>query len=138
LQLLAEVELRELMAELGREISADRPITPEQLRDAGLPDLLDAVTFGHVADNHLHVNFLPRSQAGLALARRVYAHLTEAVIAMGGSPSAEHGIGKLKRAALRQRVGELGIAEMLAVKRAFDPRGCLGPGNLFEEADIAS
>lgn len=136
LQLLGESALRELLTELGCGIAADQPVTRQELRDAGLPESLEAVTFGHVADNHLHVNFLPRDSAGLALARSVYAHLTRVVIEMGGSPSAEHGIGKVKRAALRQRVGDSGIAEMLAVKRALDPHGCLGRGNLFEEADV--
>ncbi len=138
LKLLDESALRDLLEELGSGIGPDDPIAQAVLHAAGLPDSLEAVTFGHVADNHLHVNFLPRDPAGLALARYVYAHLTRVVIEMGGSPSAEHGIGKIKRAALRQRVGESGLAEMLAVKRALDPHGCLGPGNLFEVRDVVS
>ena len=137
LQLLDASALRTLLADLGFEIGPVDPISPQVLRAAGLPQSLEAVTFGHVGDNHLHVNFLPRDPAGLALARSVYSHLTRVVIEMGGSPSAEHGIGKIKRAALRQRVGEVGIAEMLAVKRALDPHGCLGRGNLFEESEVA-
>jgi len=102
---------------------------------SGYPARLDAVTFGHVGDNHLHMNFLPVDARGRELAEHVYAELTRRVIGLGGSPSAEHGIGKLKRAALRQRVGEAGFADMLRVKRALDPRGILGRGNLFE-ADV--
>ena len=137
LQLLDDVALRALVADLGFEIAQGDSVSEQVLRAAGLPQSLEAVTFGHVGDNHLHVNFLPRDLAGLALARSVYAHLTRVVIEMGGSPSAEHGIGKLKRAALRQRVGQVGIAEMLEVKRALDPHGCLGRGNLFEEREVA-
>jgi D-lactate dehydrogenase (cytochrome) len=137
LQLLDAQALRTLLAELGFEIGPGDPVSPEVLRAAGLPQSLEAITFGHVGDNHLHVNFLPRDKAGLALARSVYSQLTRTVIEMGGSPSAEHGIGKIKRAALRQWVGEAGIAEMLEVKRALDPHGCLGRGNLFEERDVA-
>lgn len=102
-----------------------------------LPERLDAVTFGHVGDNHLHMNFLPRNPGELLLARTVYAELARRVIAMGGSVSAEHGIGKTKRAALRQQVGESGYADMLAVKRALDPGHVLGRGNLFEEAELS-
>ncbi|MCP5041988.1 MAG: hypothetical protein GY944_13245, partial [bacterium] len=103
----------------------------------GAPTSLDTVTFGHVGDNHLHVNFLPVDARGLELAEHVYAELTRRVIALGGSPSAEHGIGKLKHAALRQYVGEVGLRDMLRVKRALDPRGVLGRGNLFElPADV--
>jgi D-lactate dehydrogenase (cytochrome) len=101
---------------------------PEQ---AGIPDQLDTVSFGHIGDNHLHVNFLPTSPAGLALARAVYAQLTRRAIALGGTPSAEHGIGKIKHAALRELVGAEGIEGMRRVKRALDPSGCLGRGNLF-------
>jgi FAD/FMN-containing dehydrogenase len=136
LQLLDEASLRVLLGDIGFEIGPDYPVSSEVLGAAGLPQSLEAVTFGHVGDNHLHVNFLPRDFKGLALARSVYAHLTRVVIEMGGSPSAEHGIGKIKRAALRQRVGEVGMAQMLEVKRALDPHGCLGRGNLFEERNI--
>jgi D-lactate dehydrogenase (cytochrome) len=138
LKLLDESALRELLEELGAGIDPEAPIAQAVLHSAGLPDSLEAVTFGHVADNHLHVNFFPRDPASLALARYVYAHLTRVVIEMGGSPSAEHGIGKIKRAALRQRIGVSGLDEMLAVKRALDPHGCLAPGNLFEVRDVVS
>jgi D-lactate dehydrogenase (cytochrome) len=137
LSLLDEVELRALLVAVGSAAQPDQPVTEQVLHAAGLPQNLEAVTFGHVGDNHLHVNFLPRDGAGLALARAVYAHLTKVVIDLGGSPSAEHGIGKIKRAALRQRVGEAGYAEMLEVKRALDPHGCLGRGNLFEEGEVS-
>lgn len=104
---------------------------------AAPPATLDAVSFGHVSDNHLHVNFLPQSEPELLLARSVIAELTHVAVGMGGSVSAEHGIGKTKRAALRQQVGECGVNEMLAVKKALDPRLVLGRGNLFEYLDPA-
>ena len=119
--LLTAGERRALLADLGARDRAQ----------AGLPRRLAVVAFGHIGDNHLHVNFLPESAAGLALARAVYAHLTRRAIGLGGSPSGEHGIGKIKRGALRECVGERGIAGMRAVKRVLDPAGCLGRGNLF-------
>lgn len=105
--------------------------------NAGYPANLEAVTFGHVGDNHLHMNFLPGSGAARVLSEHVYAELTRRVIALGGTPSAEHGIGKIKRAALRQRLGDVGYAEMLQLKRALDPNGSLGRGNLFDECETA-
>ncbi len=136
LQLLGPASLRGLFEATGSDVGPDAPVTAAVLRAAGLPDSLEAVTFGHVGDNHLHVNFLPHDAAELALARSVYAHLTGVVIELGGSPSAEHGIGKIKRAALRQWAGETGTAQMLEVKRALDPHGCLGRGNLFEPDEV--
>jgi D-lactate dehydrogenase (cytochrome) len=119
--LLGVDERAEVLSELG----------VRRREDAPLPEALDTVTFGHIGDGHVHVNFLPVSAAGLVLARAVYAHLTDAAIAFGGSPSAEHGIGKIKHDALRALVGEEGIAQMRAVKCALDPTGGLGRGNLF-------
>jgi D-lactate dehydrogenase (cytochrome) len=129
--LLDSEEVRALFGELGRPPPADPSSDDPAWDSAGLPAELHTVTFGHVGDNHLHVNFLPESAPALALARSAYDHLTRAAIAVGGSPSAEHGIGKIKHAALCQLVGDEGVAQMRAVKRALDPAGCLGRGNLF-------
>ena len=51
---------------------------------------------------------------------------------MGGSVSAEHGIGKLKTAFLEMMYGPEGIAQMRRLKEVFDPEGRLNPGNLFQ------
>jgi D-lactate dehydrogenase (cytochrome) len=52
---------------------------------------------------------------------------------MGGSPLAEHGVGRspVKQALLRLMYGEEGIEQMRAVKRALDPSWKLAPGVLF-------
>ena len=55
------------------------------------------------------------------------------VVKVGGTISAEHGIGKLKRDYLRELYGEDHLKEMAALKRAFDPAGILGRGNIFAE-----
>ena len=56
---------------------------------------------------------------------------------MGGSPLAEHGVGRspVKQALLRLMYGERGVEEMRAVKRALDPVWKLAPGVLFPEAN---
>ncbi|OGV72304.1 MAG: hypothetical protein A3K19_02575 [Lentisphaerae bacterium RIFOXYB12_FULL_65_16] len=92
---------------------------------------LDYVVFGHIGDNHLHINILPRNPAEYAAGKELYQSFARDVVAMGGSPAAEHGIGKLKTGFLKIMYGEDGVAQMLAVKRVFDPDLRLGKGTLF-------
>ncbi|MDI6774221.1 MAG: FAD-binding oxidoreductase [Verrucomicrobiota bacterium] len=89
------------------------------------------VIFGHIGDNHLHVNILPDSVEEYRRGKELYLEWARAVVKIGGSVSAEHGIGKLKTALLREMCGEAGIAQMLAVKRLLDPDLLLNRGNLF-------
>ncbi|MBR5998990.1 MAG: hypothetical protein IK043_00915, partial [Candidatus Methanomethylophilaceae archaeon] len=51
---------------------------------------------------------------------------------LGGSPSAEHGIGKLKRDYIRMMYGEKGIEEIRSLKRYFDPNMILNRGDMIE------
>ena len=92
---------------------------------------LDYVMFGHIGNNHLHVNILPKSAEEYARGKALYLEWAEWVVRRGGTISAEHGVGKLKRDMLRLMYGDRGIEEMRAVKRVFDPRGLLNPGDLF-------
>lgn len=92
---------------------------------------LEYVIFGHVGDNHVHVNLLPRTLADYEYGKALYLGWARAVVDMGGSVSAEHGIGKLKVPLLRLMIGEKGIEAMKQIKRVFDPAGILNPGNLF-------
>ena len=97
---------------------------------------LEYVIFGHAGNNHVHVNILPRDMQEYDRGKALYLDWAKSVVAMGGTVSAEHGIGKLKTAMLRVMYGDAGIEEMRAVKRCFDPRGRLNPGNLFEVDDV--
>ena len=89
--------------------------------------------FGHIGDNHVHVNILPRDDEEAARAREIYLKFIRRAVAVGGTISAEHGIGKLKREYLRELYSEEQLREMAALKRAFDPAGILGRGNIFAE-----
>lgn len=91
---------------------------------------LDHVIFGHLGDNHLHINLLPGPEE-VARARAVYDTLAARVLEWGGTVSAEHGIGKLKKDYLAKMVGAEGLGDMQTIKRALDPAGLLGRGNLF-------
>ncbi len=94
---------------------------------------LEYVVFGHIGNNHVHVNILPRNMADYEAGKRLYLAWARAAIGRGGSISAEHGVGKLKIALLEEMYGRDGVAQMRAVKRVFDPGWRLNRGNLFSE-----
>jgi FAD/FMN-containing dehydrogenase len=88
--------------------------------------------FGHVGDGNIHYNLLqPQGMAGEAFyARRdeVQRIVLDVVEALGGSISAEHGIGRLKRAELARRKSPVELALMRQLKATLDPKGILNPG----------
>jgi D-lactate dehydrogenase (cytochrome) len=94
---------------------------------------LEWAGFGHVGNNHVHINILPRDMDDLQNALGLYRMFAEKAVAFGGTVSAEHGIGKLKAKFLKTMFGPAEIEEMRAVKRALDPQLLLNPGNIFEE-----
>lgn len=85
------------------------------------------VLFGHVGDGNLHVNVLGPPPDDARVDDAVLALVAE----MGGSISAEHGIGIAKRAALARVRTPAEIEAMRAIKRALDPSGILNPGVLL-------
>jgi D-lactate dehydrogenase (cytochrome) len=89
--------------------------------------------FGHIGDNHVHVNILPRNDDESTRAWEIYRTFIGRAVEVGGTISAEHGIGKLKREYLRELYGVKHLREMAALKQAFDPGGVLGRGNMFSE-----
>lgn len=97
---------------------------------------LEYVIFGHIGDCHLHANMLPKSDAEAATARHIYGRCVAQAIMLGGTVSAEHGIGKLKRKYLSAMMGERYLNEMAQIKLALDPKGILGRGNIFDEASL--
>jgi FAD/FMN-containing dehydrogenase len=83
--------------------------------------------YGHIGDGNLHVNVVgppPDDEA-------VDAAVLELAITMGGTISAEHGIGVAKTEWLRADRGEADVSAMRAIKRALDPDGILNPGVLL-------
>jgi D-lactate dehydrogenase (cytochrome) len=101
----------------------------QRLQEEGL----EAVMFGHIGDNHIHVNILPRSMDEYLKGKQLYLEWAKEVVAKGGTISAEHGVGKMKISMLREMIGDSGVRQMQLVKQLFDPAGILCPGNLFEE-----
>jgi D-lactate dehydrogenase (cytochrome) len=94
---------------------------------------LEWAAFGHIGNNHVHINILPRDMADLQKALVLYQMFAEKAVAFGGSVSAEHGIGKLKVKFLKTMFSAKDIEEMRAVKQALDPQLLLNPGNIFDE-----
>ncbi len=92
---------------------------------------LDHVLFGHIGDNHLHLNLLPKSVDELEEARSWYREICRKAVSLGGSVSAEHGIGKLKRAHLADMLGPATLSQFNALKRELDPAWVLGRGNIL-------
>lgn len=91
--------------------------------------------FGHVGDGNLHVNVMKPDDldvdAFLARTHEADEALFELVRGFGGSVSAEHGIGLLKRPWLRFSRSPAELATMRAVKAALDPHGTLNPGKVL-------
>jgi FAD/FMN-containing dehydrogenase len=90
------------------------------------------VIFGHIGDAHVHVNILPASRAEFDRGREALLDLARTAVAMGGTVSAEHGLGKRKRALLEIQYGREHLEAMRAVKRYLDPQSIFGRGNIFE------
>jgi D-lactate dehydrogenase (cytochrome) len=123
-----------------RKVSTDMAVPDEAF--PGLFDLykrtlrrsgLRYTIFGHIGDNHVHVNILPRDDDEAARARDLYVQFLKYAASVGGTLSAEHGIGKLKRDYLRLFYSDAQLREMAALKKHFDPQGILGRGNIFAE-----
>ena len=94
---------------------------------------LDYVIFGHIGDCHLHANILPKNAEEAEKARHLYGRFVAQAVMLGGTVSAEHGIGKLKSKYLHVMMGERYLNEMAELKHAFDPKGILGRGNMIAE-----
>lgn len=92
---------------------------------------LEAVAFGHIGNNHVHVNILPQNLDDYQRGKALYLEWARQAVSWGGTVSAEHGIGKLKTAFLAEMYGRKGLAKMRSVKRVFDPKWLLNPGNMF-------
>ena len=101
---------------------------------AAYPDIR-MVTFGHLGDGNLHYNVSPPEghahDAFLANQDGINRILHDSVHAHGGSISAEHGIGQLKRDDNARYKSPVEMAAMRAIKQALDPRGLMNPGKVL-------
>lgn len=96
-------------------------------------------TFGHVGDGNIHFNISQPEgpdknkdkDAFIAQREIVASALHDLVISLGGSISAEHGIGRFKKAEFHRTISPVELHAMRAIKHALDPKGIMNPGVLF-------
>ena len=102
-----------------------------------------AVAFGHLGDGNVHFHVIAppgverqswEDMQGKAISRQV----NDLVTSWGGSISAEHGIGQVKRDELARLGDPVALAIMRQVKRALDPAGLLNPGKLLAPAPASA
>jgi FAD/FMN-containing dehydrogenase len=99
------------------------------------PDF-EIVWFGHIGDGNVHLNILKPDELPMEEFQQrcgeVSKWVFEIVQRYGGSISAEHGVGMLKKDYLHYSRSETEVAIMKQIKRAFDPHGIMNPGKIFD------
>ena len=136
---MSEVQSRE-GASIKHDVSVPVAAVPELIArgsaaaERAVPGIRP-VPFGHMGDGNIHFNFSqPVGADGAAFmagADAVHAVVHEVVLALGGSISAEHGIGQLKAGLLQQVKDPVALKMMRAIKSALDPKGILNPGKVL-------
>ncbi|EHJ59900.1 FAD-binding oxidoreductase [Novosphingobium pentaromativorans] len=119
---------------------ADFIIESEAALDARFPEVRTGV-FGHVGDGNLHFNVLPRDGTPDTIVESLTGPVNklvhDIVVARGGSISAEHGLGVLRRDESARYKSEVEMAMMRCIKHALDPRGIMNPDKLLAH-DVGS
>ncbi len=92
---------------------------------------LQWIIFGHIGENHVHPNILARTREEYEQGHAIFEKWARDVHRMGGSISAEHGAGKIKKKLALIMYGPERMRELVSLKRVFDPRLLLGPGNVL-------
>jgi FAD/FMN-containing dehydrogenase len=96
----------------------------------------EVVWFGHIGDGNLHISVIKEAgtseAAFVADCERVTSHLSNTLAQFGGSISAEHGIGLVKKKYLTGTRSEAEIAMMRGIRKVLDPHGIMNPGKVFD------
>ena len=92
--------------------------------------------FGHIGDGNIHFNMiLPKMNSNeeyIEIRDNIYFYINNLVENFGGSFSAEHGIGQIKKNSLLKFKSKYEINVMKNIKKIFDPRNILNPGKVFD------
>ncbi|MDP8984672.1 MAG: FAD-binding oxidoreductase [Pseudomonadota bacterium] len=127
-------------ANLKHDISVPLSLIPQLIEDGSalvrrLAPEGEVIGYGHLGDGNLHFNVAQRpgtdKTAFLERAKQLEHAIFDLVGSLGGSISAEHGIGRLKAAEFACRADPVELAVMRDLKRALDPRGILNPGKVL-------
>jgi FAD/FMN-containing dehydrogenase len=92
---------------------------------------LDYVIFGHIGNAHVHVNILPSTAEQFETGKELMLEFARHAVCLGGTVSAEHGLGKRKAHLLELLYKPEEIEAMKSVKRRLDPHWLLNRGNIF-------
>lgn len=133
-EMINEIVKRNKFSKVGTDIAVPEKTFSEMFefyKEKLLFSKIDFVIFGHIGENHLHVNMLPKTDKEFARCRSVYMEFVKKAVALGGTVSAEHGIGKLKHAFLEAMYGRKVLFEMAMLKKSLDPACILGLDNIF-------
>lgn len=107
----------------------------DELVTSHYPDF-ETIWFGHIGDGNLHLSILKPDELSVEAFQTKCNGVSKAIFTQvqrfGGSISAEHGVGLLKKPYLQFSRGNTEIALMKAVKQVFDPSGLLNPGKIFD------
>jgi FAD/FMN-containing dehydrogenase len=136
---MSEVQSKE-GASIKHDVSVPIGAIPELLAEGtaaverAIPGVR-ACPFGHMGDGNIHFNFSQPvgadPKAFMAREKDANAAVYEVVRRLGGSVSAEHGIGQLKSELLKQVKDPVALEMMRAIKSALDPNGILNPGKML-------
>lgn len=137
---LSECQSRE-GASIKHDVSVPLAAVPE-LVERGIAAVeklvpgIRPVPFGHMGDGNLHFNLSQPigadGKAFMAGAGPVHEAIYDIVLSLGGSISAEHGIGQLKVAELKKVKDPVALEMMRTIKNALDPKGILNPGKVLD------
>jgi glycolate oxidase len=100
-------------------------------------EAIKILTYGHAGDGALHINFLWDTDDQLANVGRAEAALFAKVVELGGTLTAEHGIGVMKSKYLALEQSSTLIQLQTGLKKVFDPKGLLNPGKIFPSGHTA-
>ena len=89
------------------------------------------IIFGHIGENHFHPDIFPSNKQEYEEGQEIFKDWARQVSAMGGTITAEHGAGKIKRELAKIMYGEEGIEKLRAFKYTLDNKYLLGPGNII-------
>ena len=92
------------------------------------------ITFGHMGDGNIHFNLTQpvgaEADAFVALSGTICPAIHDIAVNLGGSFSAEHGIGVLKKPELARYKSDVELDLMRTIKAAIDPKGIMNPGKV--------
>jgi D-lactate dehydrogenase (cytochrome) len=139
-ELMSEVQSKE-GASIKHDVSVPIAAVPQLIAEgsAAVERAIAGVRpcpFGHMGDGNIHFNFSQPPgadpKAFMAREKDANAAIYETVLRLGGSVSAEHGIGQLKTGLLRQVKDPVALEMMAAIKQALDPNNILNPGKMLD------